>query len=134
MWNQLSVPSSTLYQWDPRSTYVKEPSFFENMSISPLASPGVKDTCCLLLFEDSVPINHISPAGCIQKDRPAAKYLMENGVDRGNFNSYGSRHGNHEVMIRGTFANSHFSNKILEEVGPKTIKQFISPVRRRCLF
>ncbi|GFY88054.1 aconitase 1 [Actinidia rufa] len=121
MWNQLSVPSSTFYQWDPRSTYIKEPPFFENMSMSPLGQHGVKDACCLLLFGDSVPIDHISPAGSIQKDSLAAKYLMENGVDRGDLNSYGSRCGNHEVMTRGTFANSRLSNKILEEVGPKTI-------------
>ena len=84
--------------WDPRLTYIEEPPFFEIMSMSPPGPHGVKDAYCLFLFRDSVPIDHILPAGTIQKNSPAAKYLMENGVDRRDFNSYGSRRGNHEVI------------------------------------
>ncbi|KAH7848855.1 hypothetical protein Vadar_009254 [Vaccinium darrowii] len=90
-WNRISVPYSTLYEWDQRSTYIKEPPFFQNMSMFPPGPHGVKDAYCLLFFGDSLPIDHISPAGSIHKDSPAAKYLMEHGVDRKDFNSYGSR-------------------------------------------
>ncbi|KAH7849619.1 hypothetical protein Vadar_020459 [Vaccinium darrowii] len=90
-WNRISVPYSTLYEWDQRSTYIKEPPFFQNMSMFPPGPHGVKDAYCLLFFGDSLPIDHVSPAGSIHKDSPAAKYLMEHGVDRKDFNSYGSR-------------------------------------------
>ncbi|XP_057953359.1 aconitate hydratase 1 [Malania oleifera] len=122
MWNQLSVPSSTLYVWDPTSTYIHEPPYFKNMTMSPPGPHGVNDAYCLLNFGDSITTDHISPAGSIHKDSPAAKYLMEHGVDRRDFNSYGSRRGNNEVMARGTFANIRIVNKLLKgEVGPKTI-------------
>uniref|UniRef100_A0A5B6ZST3 Aconitate hydratase n=1 Tax=Davidia involucrata TaxID=16924 RepID=A0A5B6ZST3_DAVIN len=122
MWNHLSVPSSTLYEWDSRSTYIHEPPYFKNMSMSPPGPHGVKDAYCLLNFGDSITTDHISPAGSIHKDSPAAKYLMDRGVDRRDFNSYGSRRGNDEVMARGTFANIRIVNKLLKgEVGPKTI-------------
>lgn len=122
MWNQLSVPSSTLYTWDPTSTYIHDPPYFKNMTMSPPGPHGVKDAYCLLNFGDSITTDHISPAGSIHKDSPAAKYLMERGVDRRDFNSYGSRRGNDEVMARGTFANIRIVNKLLKgEVGPKTI-------------
>ncbi|GKV45111.1 hypothetical protein SLEP1_g52232 [Rubroshorea leprosula] len=122
MWNQLSVPSSTLYAWDPTSTYIHEPPYFKYMSMSPPGPHGVKDAYCLLNFGDSITTDHISPAGSIHKDSPAAKYLMERGVDRRDFNSYGSRRGNDEIMARGTFANIRLVNKLLKgEVGPKTI-------------
>ncbi|RWR79265.1 aconitate hydratase, cytoplasmic [Cinnamomum micranthum f. kanehirae] len=122
MWNQLSVPSNTLYSWDPTSTYIHEPPYFKNMTMSPPGPHGVKDAYCLLNFGDSITTDHISPAGSIHKDSPAAKYLRERGVDRRDFNSYGSRRGNDEVMVRGTFANIRIVNKLLKgEVGPKTI-------------
>lgn len=122
MWNQLSVPSGTLYAWDPTSTYIHEPPYFEDMSMSPPGPHGVKDAYCLLNCGDSITTDHISPAGSIHKDSPAARYLMERGVDRRDFNSYGSRRGNDEVMARGTFANIRLVNKLLNgEVGPKTI-------------
>lgn len=122
MWNQLSVPSGTLYAWDPTSTYIHDPPYFKNMSMSPPGLHGVKNAYCLLNFGDSITTDHISPAGSIHKDSPAARYLLERGVDRRDFNSYGSRRGNDEVMARGTFANIRLVNKLLQgEVGPKTI-------------
>lgn len=122
MWNHLSVPSGTLYAWDPKSTYIHEPPYFKDMTMSPPGPHGVKDAYCLLNFGDSITTDHISPAGSIHKDSPAAKYLVERGVDRRDFNSYGSRRGNDEVMARGTFANIRLVNKLLKgEVGPKTI-------------
>ncbi|XP_027347013.1 aconitate hydratase, cytoplasmic isoform X1 [Abrus precatorius] len=122
MWNQLQVPADTLYSWDPNSTYIHEPPYFKDMTMDPPGSHGVKDAYCLLNFGDSITTDHISPAGSIHKDSPAAKYLLERGVERKDFNSYGSRRGNDEVMARGTFANIRLVNKLLNgEVGPKTI-------------
>lgn len=122
IWNQLSVPSSSLYSWDSDSTYIHKPPYFQGMSMDPPGPRQVKDAYCLLLFGDSITTDHISPAGSIHKDSPAAKFLMERGVDRKDFNSYGSRRGNDEVMARGTFANIRIVNKLLNgEVGPKTI-------------
>ncbi|KAJ3708414.1 hypothetical protein LUZ61_012119 [Rhynchospora tenuis] len=122
MWNNLTVPTTSLYTWDPESTYIHEPPYFKDMTMSPPGPHGVKDAYCLLNFGDSITTDHISPAGSIHKDSPAAKYLMERGVDRKDFNSYGSRRGNDEVMARGTFANIRLVNKLLNgEVGPKTV-------------
>jgi aconitate hydratase len=122
MWNSLSVPSGNLYAWDSTSTYIHEPPYFKDMTMSPPGSHGVKNAYCLLNFGDSITTDHISPAGSIHKDSPAARYLTERGVDRRDFNSYGSRRGNDEVMARGTFANIRIVNKFLNgEVGPKTI-------------
>ncbi|KAM3395365.1 aconitate hydratase, cytoplasmic [Capsicum galapagoense] len=122
MWNELSVPTSKLYSWDPKSTYIHEPPYFKGMTMDPPGPHGVKDAYCLLNFGDSITTDHISPAGSIHKDSPAARYLMERGVDRKDFNSYGSRRGNDEIMARGTFANIRLVNKLLNgEVGPKTV-------------
>ena len=122
MWNQLTVPEASLYSWDPNSTYIHEPPYFKDMTMSPPGPHGVKNAYCLLNFGDSITTDHISPAGSIHKDSPAAKYLLERGVDRKDFNSYGSRRGNDEVMARGTFANIRIVNKFLNgEVGPKTV-------------
>ncbi|XP_041993000.1 aconitate hydratase, cytoplasmic-like [Salvia splendens] len=122
MWNQLMVPNDKLYSWDPTSTYIHEPPYFKNMTMDPPGPHSVKDAYCLLNFGDSITTDHISPAGNINKDSPAAKYLMERGVDRKDFNSYGSRRGNDEIMARGTFANIRLVNKLLKgEVGPKTV-------------
>ncbi|CAL1361102.1 unnamed protein product [Linum trigynum] len=122
MWNDLSVSAQSLYAWEPTSTYIHEPPYFKGMTMSPPGPYCVKDAYCLLSFGDSITTDHISPAGSIHKDSPAAKYLMERGVDRRDFNSYGSRRGNDEVMARGTFANIRIVNKFLGgEVGPKTI-------------
>ncbi|XAR67446.1 Aconitate hydratase [Bertholletia excelsa] len=122
MWNSLSVSSASLYAWDSNSTYIHEPPYFKDMTMNPPGPHGVKNAYCLLNFGDSITTDHISPAGSIHKDSPAAKYLMEHGVDRRDFNSYGSRRGNDEIMARGTFANIRLVNKLLNgEVGPKTI-------------
>ncbi|KAK3027934.1 hypothetical protein RJ639_039401 [Escallonia herrerae] len=122
MWNNLSVPSTSLYAWDPKSTYIHEPPYFKGITMDPPGPHGVKDAYCLLNFGDSITTDHISPAGSIHKDSPAAKFLLERGVDRKDFNSYGSRRGNDEVMSRGTFANIRIVNKLLKgEVGPKTV-------------
>ncbi|KAF7815832.1 aconitate hydratase, cytoplasmic [Senna tora] len=122
LWNQLTVPASTLFSWDPNSTYIHEPPYFKNMAMDPPGPHSVKDAYCLLNFGDSITTDHISPAGSIHKDSPAARYLLDHGVDRKDFNSYGSRRGNDEVMARGTFANIRLVNKLLNgEVGPRTI-------------
>ncbi|WOH03214.1 hypothetical protein DCAR_0522610 [Daucus carota subsp. sativus] len=122
IWNDLSVPETKLYSWDPNSTYIHEPPYFKNMTMDPPGPHGVKDAYCLLNFGDSITTDHISPAGSIHKDSPAAKFLLERGVERKDFNSYGSRRGNDEIMERGTFANIRIVNKLLKgEVGPKTL-------------
>jgi aconitate hydratase len=122
MWNELTVPAATSYAWDPNSTYIHEPPYFKNMTLNPPGAHGVKDAYCLLNFGDSITTDHISPAGSIHRDSPAAKFLLERGVDPKDFNSYGSRRGNDEVMARGTFANIRLVNKLLNgEVGPKTV-------------
>lgn len=122
MWEHLSVPTSTLYSWDPNSTYIHEPPYFKNMTTDPPGLRAIKDAYCLLNFGDGVTTDHVSPPGSIHKDSPAAAYLLEHGVNRKDFNSYGSRRGNDEVMVRGTFANIRLVNKLLNgEVGPKTI-------------
>ncbi|KAG8046690.1 hypothetical protein GUJ93_ZPchr0008g12296 [Zizania palustris] len=121
-WNQLTVPEATLYSWDAKSTYIHEPPYFKDMTMSPPGPHAVKNAYCLLNFGDSITTDHISPAGSIHRDSPAAKYLLERDVDRKDFNSYGSRRGNDEIMARGTFANIRIVNKFLNgEVGPKTI-------------
>lgn len=122
MWNELAAPSGALYSWDPKSTYVHDPPFFKTMNLKPPGPHGVKDAYCLLNFGGFITTDHISPAGNIHKDSPAAQYLLERGVERKDFNSYGSRRGNDEIMARGTFANIRLVNKFLNgEVGPKTI-------------
>ncbi|KAK1566735.1 hypothetical protein Q3G72_003511 [Acer saccharum] len=122
MWNQLALPGTSLHSWDPSSTYIHEPPYFKNMTVDPPGAHGVKDAYCLLNLGDFITTDHISPAGSIHKDSPAAKFLLDHGVERKNFNSYGSCCGNDEVLARGTFANIRLVNKLLnEEVGPKTI-------------
>uniref|UniRef100_A0A453REG0 Aconitate hydratase n=3 Tax=Triticinae TaxID=1648030 RepID=A0A453REG0_AEGTS len=122
MWNQLVVPTADVYSWDPNSTYIREPPFFKGMSMDPPGPHSIKDAYCLLCFGDCVTTDHISPAGSIHKDSPAAKYLVDHSVKPGDFNSYGSRRGNYEVMMRGTFGNIRIVNKLLDgEPGPKTI-------------
>ncbi|XBH99208.1 hypothetical protein VPH35_128594 [Triticum aestivum] len=122
MWNQLVVPTADVYSWDPNSTYIREPPFFKGMSMDPPGPHSIKDAYCLLSFGDCVTTDHISPAGSIHKDSPAAKYLVGHSVKHRDFNSYGSRRGNYEVMMRGTFGNIRIVNKLLDgEPGPKTI-------------
>ncbi|URD79529.1 Aconitate hydratase [Musa troglodytarum] len=102
--NQLSGSSSTLHAWDPKSTHIHEPPYFKDTTMPPPGPQPVKDAYCLLNFGDSTTTDHISPAGSIHEDSPAAKYLTERGVDPKDFNSYGSRRGHDEVMARGTSA------------------------------
>ncbi len=119
MWNAVEVPAGDRYTW-PDSTYVRRPSFFEEM---PAEAPGVEPIAgarALALLGDSITTDHISPAGAIKKESPAGRWLMEQGVGPGEFNSYGSRRGNHEVMIRGTFANIRLRNQLVERAGGYT--------------
>ncbi|HYW76769.1 MAG TPA: aconitate hydratase AcnA [Gammaproteobacteria bacterium] len=109
-WNNLQVPEGDIYEWDEKSTYVQNPPYFVGMRKEPDVIEDIKGARLLALLGDSVTTDHISPAGAIKKDSPAGKYLMEHGVDPKDFNSYGSRRGNHEVMMRGTFANIRLRN------------------------
>jgi len=111
-WNQINAPKGKLYDWDEKSTYIQNPPFFEGLSPDVEDIKEIKGARALALLGDSVTTDHISPAGTIKVDSPAGKYLIEHGVDRKDFNSYGSRRGNHEVMMRGTFANIRIRNQI----------------------
>ncbi len=115
-WRSLPTPEGEIFQWDPTSTYVRKPPYFEGMGRTPDPVEDITGARVLVLLGDSVTTDHISPAGTIKADSPAGVYLTEHGVDRKDFNSYGSRRGNHEVMIRGTFANIRLRNLILEGV------------------
>ena len=112
-WRSLPVPAGELFAWDPGSTYVRLPPYFEGMSREPGAVGDVEGARCLVVLGDSVTTDHISPAGAIGPDSPAGKYLIEHGIARKDFNSYGSRRGNHEVMVRGTFANVRLRNQLV---------------------
>ena len=111
-WNSLEVPTGDAFAWDERSTYVRRPPFFEDMPPEPEPLEDIVDARVLALLGDSVTTDHISPAGSIKRDGPAAAYLNENHVESRDFNSYGSRRGNHEVMMRGTFANIRLRNQL----------------------
>jgi aconitate hydratase len=111
-WNSLEVPTGEQFEWDPRSTYVRRPPFFEEMPREPVPPEDIERARVLAVLGDSVTTDHISPAGSIKRDGPAARYLNENRVEARDFNSYGSRRGNHEVMMRGTFANIRLRNQL----------------------
>jgi aconitate hydratase len=112
-WRELPVPEGELFAWDPESTYVRLPSYFDSMPRTPGAVEDFEGARCLVSIGDSVTTDHISPAGSIKPDSPAGRYLVEHGVERRDFNSYGSRRGNHEVMVRGTFANVRLRNLLV---------------------
>jgi aconitate hydratase len=112
-WRELPIPEGDLFAWDPSSTYVRQPPYFEGMSREPEPVDDFAGARCLVMIGDSVTTDHISPAGAIKPDSPAGKYLVEHGVERKDFNSYGSRRGNHEVMVRGTFANVRLRNLLV---------------------
>jgi aconitate hydratase A / 2-methylisocitrate dehydratase len=112
-WRELPVPEGDLFAWEPDSTYVRRPPYFEGMSREPGTVEDVTGARCLVMVGDSVTTDHISPAGAIKPDAPAGRYLVEHGVERKDFNSYGSRRGNHEVMVRGTFANVRLRNLLV---------------------
>jgi aconitate hydratase len=112
-WRGLETPEGELYAWDAESTYVRLPPYFEGMPRGPKPVADVEGARCLVLLGDSVTTDHISPAGAIRPDSPAGEYLIEHGVERREFNSYGARRGNHEVMVRGTFANVRLKNLLV---------------------
>ncbi|HXR12142.1 MAG TPA: aconitate hydratase AcnA, partial [Gaiellaceae bacterium] len=113
-WRALEIASGDLYGWQPESTYVKRPPYFDGMRREPQPVMDIAGARCLVVLGDSVTTDHISPAGAIRPDSPAGEYLIEHGVERRAFNSYGSRRGNHEVMVRGTFANVRLRNQLVE--------------------
>jgi aconitate hydratase len=112
-WRGLPVPKGDTYAWDEHSTYIQRAPYFDEMKRKPGTVADIKNARVLAVLGDSVTTDHISPAGSIKKDSPAGKYLQEHGVKPGDFNSYGSRRGNHEVMVRGTFANVRLRNKMV---------------------
>jgi aconitate hydratase len=112
-WRGLPVPEGELFAWDPSSTYVRRPPYFDGMPSEPVVVADIAGARCLVSVGDSVTTDHISPAGAIKPDSPAGRYLVEHGVERREFNSYGSRRGNHEVMVRGTFANVRLRNLLV---------------------
>jgi len=116
-WKTMSAPTGPIFQWDERSTYVHEPPYFEGFGPEPGALADVDGARVLALLGDSVTTDHISPAGAIPPDSPAGRYLIEHGVERSEFNSFGARRGNHEVMVRGTFGNIRLRNKLVEREG-----------------
>jgi aconitate hydratase len=115
-WVEITAPTGLVYQWDPKSTYIREPPYFENFSARPDQRTGIRAARALAIFGDSVTTDHISPAGAIKPASPAGKYLIAQGVPPDDFNSYGARRGNHEVMVRGTFANVRIKNLMLPGV------------------
>ncbi|TAN08071.1 MAG: aconitate hydratase AcnA [Rhodanobacteraceae bacterium] len=115
-WNSIKVPEGDQYAWSGKSTYIKNPPYFDGMTMAIPTHADIANARCIGLFGDSVTTDHISPAGAIKKDSPAGKYLMEHGVEPKNFNSYGSRRGNDDVMVRGTFANIRIKNRLLDGV------------------
>lgn len=124
-WKSLDTPTGKTFEWDSDSTYVRKPPYFEGMSAKPSPVRDIHGARVLAMLGDSVTTDHISPAGNIRADSPAGKYLMENGVDRKDFNSYGSRRGNHEVMIRGTFANIRLKNLLVKGVEGGFTRNFV---------
>ena len=120
-WNEVDVPEGELYDWDPDSTYVKEPNFFDDLSPEPEPLQDIEGARVLVKVGDSVTTDHISPAGAIPRNSPAGQYLQENDVEPREFNSFGSRRGNHEVMVRGTFGNIRLRNELVDKEGGYTI-------------
>ncbi|XP_048827480.1 cytoplasmic aconitate hydratase [Brienomyrus brachyistius] len=120
-WNSLKASSDKLYTWDPNSTYIKSPPFFDGLAREPQLPKSINDAYVLLYLGDSVTTDHISPAGNIARNSPAARYLTSKGLSPRDFNSYGSRRGNDAVMARGTFANIRLFNKLLGKQGPQTV-------------
>jgi len=119
-WRGLSVPKGETYAWEQDSTYIRRAPYFDNMDVKPSPAQEIKKARVLAVLGDSVTTDHISPAGSIKKDSPAGRYLQEHGVKPADFNSYGSRRGNHEVMVRGTFANVRLRNKLVQTEGGYT--------------
>ncbi len=123
-WRSLPTPKGAIFEWDEKSTYVKKAPYFDDMQLKPSPVTDVVGARVLVKLGDSVTTDHISPAGSIKADSPAGRYLTEHGVSRVDFNSYGSRRGNHEVMIRGTFANIRLRNQLLNDVEGSYTRDF----------
>ena len=123
-WRSLPTPEGKTFAWDPESTYVRKPPYFDGMAPDPSPVVDISGARVLAKLGDSVTTDHISPAGSIKADTPAGKYLVEHGVQKRDFNSYGSRRGNHEVMIRGTFANIRLRNQLLDNVSGGYTRDF----------
>lgn len=122
LWQELNVKESTTFNFDAASTYIRKPPFFQNFSMDVKTMEDIQDARSLLVLGDSVTTDHISPAGAIPVDYPAGRYLTENNVTPWEFNSYGARRGNHEVMMRGTFANIRIKNQLVSDTGGLTLK------------
>jgi aconitate hydratase len=133
-WTSLATPEGKTFEWDPKSTYVRKPPYFESMPRNPLPVTDISGARVLAKLGDSVTTDHISPAGLIKVDSPAGKYLAENGVEKSDFNSYGSRRGNHEVMIRGTFANIRLKNLLLDGVEGGFTRNFIDGGKQSTIY
>ena len=116
-WQRMSAPTGPIYDWDPKSTYVREPPFFEGLKPEPAPLTDIVGARALVILGDSITTDHISPAGSIPPDSPAGKYLVAQGVERSEFNSYGARRGNHEVLVRGTFGNIRLRNQLTPREG-----------------
>ena len=125
-WKSLDTPTGKTFEWDPKSTYVRKPPYFEAMPAKPTPVNDINNARVLAILGDSVTTDHISPAGNIKLDSPAGAYLLAHGVERADFNSYGSRRGNHEVMIRGTFANIRLKNLLLDGVEGGFTRNFLN--------
>jgi len=126
-WQSLPTPEGEIFDWDPDSTYVRKPPYFDGLPAEPAAVGDITGARVLLKLGDSITTDHISPAGSIKPDSPAGRYLSEHGVERRDFNSYGSRRGNHEVMIRGTFANIRLRNQLAPGTEGGFTKDFSVP-------
>jgi aconitate hydratase len=126
-WQSLPTPEGETFAWDPDSTYVRKPPYFDGMPAEPAPVTDIGGARVLLKLGDSITTDHISPAGSIKPDSPAGQYLSEHGVERKDFNSYGSRRGNHEVMIRGTFANIRLRNQLAPGTEGGFTKDFTAP-------
>jgi aconitate hydratase len=122
-WDRLEVPGGDLYEWDPDSTYIREPPFFIDLPMEPPQLTDIKGARVLAIFGDTLTTDHISPAGNIPSPGPAGQYLLGKDVQDEDFNSFGSRRGNHEVMVRGTFANIRIRNEMVDEEGGWTLHQ-----------
>jgi len=125
-WKSLATPTGKTFEWDDKSTYVRKPPYFDGMPKEPTPVTDISGARVLAILGDSVTTDHISPAGNIKVDSPAGKYLVEHGIDSRDFNSYGSRRGNHEVMIRGTFANIRLKNLLLDGIEGGFTRNFLS--------
>jgi aconitate hydratase len=133
-WKSLATPTGKIFEWDTKSTYVRRPPYFDGMPKQPTPVVDIAGARVLAILGDSVTTDHISPAGNIKADSPAGIYLAEHGIDRADFNSYGSRRGNHEIMIRGTFANIRLKNLLLDGVEGGFTRNFLNGGEQTTIF